>query len=638
MQNGDASKMFFDALEKTEKDIRSGTLSETNLLSLPFPLLLFNQGKLLKLFAKQKTLTVHEFYNLTEAATKQNARRYPTNSASEYFFDDPSFVDYYLGHQPAFPTPRIFHTWRAVIEKYMLKNIAYALAVYEALPSAECFNIIKASKKHREYLKKETDYLFEVFKRIVREEVLDLFCPGKLQELLKNKPAIAFDLFIQTRSKRFLSHIQKNDLIAYLNANVHPAVEGFQQTNIEDILDLPIKDALCRYSTEKPEFFFLTLRFTNSKKLFHLIDRDSLRTIVLAGKYERIFPLVLNEEILQELGVGSLEDHRERIFLFYTDTVMNTLILMCAKGANEAEIGIDLTEEDRTTITHSFLPILRCYTSIPRMYPPEKKCCPRTIGAELEVFNQDKTGEIIIPPVPAEHILLVIKFLSDLSILFYQKVDAIRKNTPKKFPGYPHMDVHFNFSLTKREEENARLYDASLENLSYAYALAYMPYPRIVYLEKNDGSTQTGYSRQNTIDKDIQYIHPAMSSRYQIRFFSIGGSKEEIIASLRGIGVVLPMFSTIFDDIAKLRYIDSYLDETSAIHDCIFKLKWVMRHINELSKERSAHELLVSVFTVSKSEFEEKNIRLRREFIIVQKELRALLRSGIEEKIEKLPS
>src|SRR3989344_5047411 len=375
------------------------------------------------------------------------------------------------------------------------------------------------------------------------EKFLDLLDKDVLGRYVKDDPSLAFQVFLYTRSERFLDLLDKEAVKKYSADNAWLALTIFQKTGSEKILDFCDQEALRKYisthspkaqlamfaelrsekirdlfdkeaiagfSRERPELALSAYCGNPDDEFFNLLDKESLKKYLLDTpvKILQICRRAASEKVLDLIDMDALKRYFERNSAFASDLFLRNryfyeklktarpevfpdlspeahLRFMSNSGMegikngfheNETGLSFALSDEELGDLKKDLQLLAENYLGLT---PAEGLS---TVGAEIEVLNNNN-AEIRLPIVSQENIQPLLRFFADFSVLTNQKFEEFRKNNPEKFPGYPHSNLHLNFSLTQEQEKIAKHHSKVLEDVSYCYSLAYSPFSRLAYLE-----------------------------------------------------------------------------------------------------------------------------------------------------------
>ncbi|HBC59370.1 TPA: hypothetical protein DCZ14_03115 [Candidatus Azambacteria bacterium] len=139
--------------------------------------------------------------------------------------------------------------------------------------------------------------------------------------------------------------------------------------------------------------------------------------------------------------------------------------------------------------------------------------------------------------------------------------------------------------------------------------MAYSPFSRLAYLDGGHGR-----DKWNSNDTDVDIINPKTSGRYQVRYFSLGGSKNEIKSSLIGISKISALLPELFENSQKLERIKNFLKENDEIKNRALELRWIREQVGQLDEKR--RDMSSSISTLK--ELDQKNGKFRNYFAKVQ--------------------
>lgn len=592
------SEHFKDALKKACKKIE-----KSNDLFLKNPaLLLYNRGELLIAFITDHTFSKKETFGLLPPLLEEKAHRYPGNIVGEFFLP-------YIGAEqmlsllrmyPALYSPYVFSRYKTLIEDRMRADIEYANQIFFYLRTLECFSILREHPKFHSYFK-NFDRIFPAFQRTCSEEFLAIFPREHLLHHIETSPLdTALSYFRNTLSKALFSLFDRGRLIEYFISDPSAFFDLAGTTNYPGLYDLPIKEATRLYSKNNPDKAVRALLLTNSETLFTFMDASMIRK-QLQSRDQACFLVGSRCSGMNPSDYASYISEKKKFFVLLTEHNVRTWFVRCIK-----KYPMYLTEEDLNPIREDLSALFACYAKLlershdsPRM---------RTVGIELEFFNSQEQ-ELRPPILAVQDILVLLSFLRSISVLVYKKFDSLQKENLEEFPGFPHSNLHINISVTEQELQYARKNFWVLDALTYLYSLAYSPLPRICYLEYG-----LGKSRFNSLDFDLQRIQPHMFARYQTRYFSIGGTREEIKSSLSGIGTIARLLPLCFDKPDQLPRTEEILYTDTKIQNICFELGW---HVEEFKKIPKKYRV-------------PQNKRLRQSYIETQERLRTALSETIE--------
>ena len=610
---------FLDAVEECRGKIDAGEFkSPREFFAISRPVLLRQKGDLVKHYLEKQGLLkggaeVGRAFNLLMSwDINSQLVRYP---AMPDTIDFSSIAD------------------KESIEEY---SHEYPFAAVDAFNVAASDDFLELFDKNsiKNYLRKYPGDVVGVWAHTKSEKFLDLIGEECVKEYSRQNPKGALEDFVHAPPKVF-GWLDKEAIKKYSSEDPRNALFRFSKSASEELFDLFDKESIKKSAREDPAaaLNILVLHFDEvekkTKKIFEILDKDFLKQF-FHDFPEYVFNLCLRvnsktlldlidfrqmketlanleevadnrrmsepEDVLLDLSPGvrmftknrallersDLRDFysklpenyfKERLERFKEERRNKTADLI-KKGflKNETELSIDLTDKELADLNKDFDGL---FEENAKLKADEKLS---TIGAEIEVLNNER-AEIRLPVVSRENIKPLLQFFSDFSVLTFQKFDEVRKSSPEKFPGYPHSNLHLNFSLTQEQEKIAKHHSKVLEDVSYCYSLAYSPFSRLAYLE-GAGSVR------NTIDADFDRINPRTIARYQTRFFSLGGSKDEIKSSLAGIGKISFLLPELFNNPDKPERIKKELEENAEIQNRALELKWIIEQVNEIDERR----------------------------------------------------
>ena len=640
---------FLDAVEECRGKIDAGEFkSPREFFAISRPVLLRQKGDLVKHYLEKQGLLkggaeVGRAFNLLMSwDINSQLVRYP---AMPDTIDFSSIAD------------------KESIEEYSRE---YPFAAVDAFNVAASDDFLELFDKNsiKNYLRKYPGDVVGVWAHTKSEKFLDLIGEECVKEYSRQNPKGALEDFVHAPPKVF-GWLDKEAIKKYSSEDPRNALFRFSKSASEELFDLFDKESIKKSAREDPAaaLNILVLHFDEvekkTKKIFEILDKDFLKQF-FHDFPEYVFNLCLRvnsktlldlidfrqmketlanleevadnrrmsepEDVLLDLSPGvrmftknrallersDLRDFysklpenyfKERLERFKEERRNKTADLI-KKGflKNETELSIDLTDKELADLNKDFDGL---FEENAKLKADEKLS---TIGAEIEVLNNER-AEIRLPVVSRENIKPLLQFFSDFSVLTFQKFDEVRKSSPEKFPGYPHSNLHLNYSLTEEQWQTSLKYGDVLEDISWCYSMAYSPFSRLAYL---DGGR--GRDKWNSNDTDVDIINPKTSGRYQVRYFSLGGSKNEIKSSLIGISKISALLPELFENSQKCERVKNFLKENDEIKNRALELRWIREQVDELDEKRK--DMSSSISTLK--ELDQKNSKFRNYFAKVQ--------------------
>lgn len=592
---------FNDAVEEYKQEIDSGSIdSKEELFSISEPVLLSQKGELFKRYFEKQGYFEKEEEAARIGYFEQKGIAGALNLLLEFNGEKltverqvrrcryPNVID-------ALDFPSIFDKEKV---KRLSQDDPYLAVHFFQHTGSEKFLDLLDKDAFGRYLNESPSLVFQVFLYTRSEQVLDLLDKEAIKKYSAEHPNLAITVFSTTGSERFLD-LCDQEAIRKLIRTHSPGdqLTMFAESRSKKIRDLFDKKAL--FSRERPDQVLYAYYKNPGDELLNLLDKESVKEY-LSGTPERMRQIchhAASEKVLDLIDPDALSAV-EDLFLsnryFYEKLktahpevfpdlspeahfrfMSNSGLEMIKNGFHENETGLSFTlsEEDLGNLKNDLRLLAENYLGL---MPDEKLS---TVGAEIEVLNSNE-AELRPPLVSQENIQPLLRFFADFSIFTNQKFEEIRKNNPEKFPGYPHSNLHLNFSLTEEQEKIAGRHSKVLEDISYCYSLAYSPFSRLAYLE------DAGRDRRNTINHDFARMNPRTTARYQTRFFSLGGSKGEIKSSLVGIGKISFLLPELFNNPDKPERIKKELEENAEIQNRALELKWIIEQVNGIDERR----------------------------------------------------
>ena len=640
---------FLDAVEECRGKIDAGEFkSPREFFAISRPVLLRQKGDLVKHYLEKQGLLkggaeVGRAFNLLMSwDINSQLVRYP---AMPDTIDFSSIAD------------------KESIEEY---SHEYPFAAVDAFNVAASDDFLELFDKNsiKNYLRKYPGDVVGVWAHTKSEKFLDLIGEECVKEYSRQNPKGALEDFVHAPPKVF-GWLDKEAIKKYSSEDPRNALFRFSKSASEELFDLFDKESIKKSAREDPAaaLNILVLHFDEvekkTKKIFEILDKDFLKQF-FHDFPEYVFNLCLRvnsktlldlidfrqmketlanleevadnrrmsepEDVLLDLSPGvrmftknrallersDLRDFysklpenyfKERLERFKEERRNKTADLI-KKGflKNETELSIDLTDKELADLNKDFDGL---FEENAKLKADEKLS---TIGAEIEVLNNER-AEIRLPVVSRENIKPLLQFFSDFSVLTFQKFDEVRKSSPEKFPGYPHSNLHLNYSLTEEQWQTSLKYGDVLEDISWCYSMAYSPFSRLAYLDGGHGR-----DKWNSNDTDVDIINPKTSGRYQVRYFSLGGSKNEIKSSLIGISKISALLPELFENSQKLERIKNFLKENDEIKNRALELRWIREQVGQLDEKR--RDMSSSISTLK--ELDQKNGKFRNYFAKVQ--------------------
>ncbi|HAM95912.1 TPA: hypothetical protein DCP13_02855 [Candidatus Azambacteria bacterium] len=640
---------FLDAVEECRGKIDAGEFkSPREFFAISRPVLLRQKGDLVKHYLEKQGLLkggaeVGRAFNLLMSwDINSQLVRYP---AMPDTIDFSSIAD------------------KESIEEYSRE---YPFAAVDAFNVAASDDFLELFDKNsiKNYLRKYPGDVVGVWAHTKSEKFLDLIGEECVKEYSRQNPKGALEDFVHAPPKVF-GWLDKEAIKKYSSEDPRNALFRFSKSASEELFDLFDKESIKKSAREDPAaaLNILVLHFDEvekkTKKIFEILDKDFLKQF-FHDFPEYVFNLCLRvnsktlldlidfrqmketlanleevadnrrmsepEDVLLDLSPGvrmftknrallersDLRDFysklpenyfKERLERFKEERRNKTADLI-KKGflKNETELSIDLTDKELADLNKDFDGL---FEENAKLKADEKLS---TIGAEIEVLNNER-AEIRLPVVSRENIKPLLQFFSDFSVLTFQKFDEVRKSSPEKFPGYPHSNLHLNYSLTEEQWQTSLKYGDVLEDISWCYSMAYSPFSRLAYLDGGHGR-----DKWNSNDTDVDIINPKTSGRYQVRYFSLGGSKNEIKSSLIGISKISALLPELFENSQKLERIKNFLKENDEIKNRALELRWIREQVGQLDEKR--RDMSSSISTLK--ELDQKNGKFRNYFAKVQ--------------------
>jgi len=602
---------FNDAAEEYKQKIDSGEIdSKEELFSISEPVLLSQKGELFKRYFERQGYSAKE-----EEAAKTGYLKEQKGIAGAlnllFEFGGEELVAEWKVRRSRYPNIITALDFSSIFDKEKVKRLSQndpylGVHFFHHTGSEKFLDLLDKDVLGR-YVKDDPSLAFQVFLYTRSERFLDLLDKEAVKKYSADNAGLALTIFQMTGSEKFLDFCDQEALRKYISTHSPKAqLAMFAESHSEKIRDLFDKEAIAGFSRERPELALSAYCGNPDDEFFNLLDKESLKKYLLDTpvKMLQICRRAASEKVLDLIDMDALKRYFERNSAFASDLFLrnryfyeklktarpevfpdlspeahlrfmsNSGMEVIKNGFHENETGLSfaLSDEELGDLKKDLQLLAENYLGLT---PAEGLS---TVGAEIEVLNNNN-AEIRLPIVSQENIQPLLRFFADFSVLTNQKFEEFRKNNPEKFPGYPHSNLHLNFSLTQEQEKIAKHHSKVLEDVSYCYSLAYSPFSRLAYLE-GAGSVR------NTIDADFDRINPRTIARYQTRFFSLGGSKDEIKSSLAGIGKISFLLPELFNNPDKPERIKKELEENAEIQNRALELKWIIEQVNEIDERR----------------------------------------------------
>lgn len=611
---------FEDAVEEYRDKIDAGEFkSSREFFAISLPVLLHQRGDLVRYYLEKQGLLKGgtevgmAFSMLMNWGSHFDLLRYP---------DMPDIIDF-----------------SSIADKESIEEHSreYPFSAVDAFRIAASDNLLELFDKNsvKNYLRENPAVAISVWRYTKSEKFLDLMGEDYVKEYSRREPQSAIEVFVNAPPKVF-GWLDKEAIKKFSSEDPRNALFLFSKSASEELFDLFDKEALKESARKDPAaaLDILILRYDavekKTKKIFELLDKNFLKNffsdfpeyvfklclrvnskefldlmnfqqmkeslanleetadksmgfpgsaltnpgpgVEMYAKNRALFERLDLRDFYSQLPKNYFKEHLERFKEAQREEIVNRIKIGFRK--NETDTPIDLTNKELADLNKDFDSL---FEENAELKPDEKLS---TIGAEIEVLNNE-SAEIRLPIVSQENLKPLLQFFSDFSVLTFQKFDEARKANPEKFPGYPHSNLHLNFSLTEEQWQMTREYGDALEDISWCYSMAYSPFSRLAYLDGGEGR-----DRWNSNDTDVNIINPKTAGRYQVRYFSLGGSKGEIKSSLLGVSKMCALLPELFDNPRKCERIKKFLKENDEIKNRALELRWIREQINELDRKR----------------------------------------------------
>lgn len=595
---------FNDAVEEYKQKIDSGEIdSKEELFSISEPILLSQKGELFKRYFERQGYSAKEEEAARVGYLKEQKGIAGALNLLLEFNGDELTVERKV-HWCRYPNIITALDFPSMFDKEKVRRLSQndpylGVHFFHHTGSEKFLDLLDKDALGR-YVKDYPSLAFQVFLSTRSERFLDLLDKEAIKKYSAEYSNLALMIFLTTGSEKFLDFCDQEALRKYISTqSPEDNLAMFAKSRSKKIKDLLDKEAIAGFSRERPDLVFSAYLENPGDELLNLLDKESVKEY-LSGTPERMRQIchhAASEKVLDLIDPDALSAV-EDLFLsnryFYEKLktahpevfpdlspeahfrfMSNSGLEMIKNGFHENETGLSFTlsEEELGNLKNDLRLLAENYLGL---MPDEKLS---TVGAEIEVLNSNE-AELRPPLVSQENIQPLLRFFADFSIFTNQKFEEIRKNNPEKFPGYPHSNLHLNFSLTEEQEKIAGRHSKVLEDISYCYSLAYSPFSRLAYLE------DAGRDRRNTINHDFARMNPRTTARYQTRFFSLGGSKGEIKSSLVGIGKISFLLPELFNNPDKPERIKKELEENAEIQNRALELKWIIEQVNGIDEQR----------------------------------------------------
>lgn len=420
------------------------------------------------------------------------------------------------------------------------------------------------------------------FSKSASEELFDLFDKEALKENARKDPSATLEILVlrfdqvEKKTKKIFELLDKNFLKNYFHDWPEYAFGLCLRVNSNAFLDLMDFQDIKKSFAEKEALADERAGASDPKKFL----ADPGPGVRMFMKNRALFEKLDLRDFYSKLPVNYFEKHLERFGARQKEQTVN--LIKEGFHGNESNLFFNLSGEELADLSKDFDSLFEENVNL----KPDEKLS--TIGAEIEVLNNE-SAEIRLPIVSQENLKPLLKFFSDFSVLTFQKFDEARKAMPERFPGYPHSNLHLNFGLTEKQLETTREHGDVLEDISWCYSMAYSPFSRLAYLDGGGGR-----DKWNSNDTDVEMINPKTAGRYQVRYFSLGGSKGEIKSSLLGISKMCALLPELFDNPRKCERVKNFLKENDEIKNRALELRWIREQVGELDEKRKEIDSLIA--------------------------------------------
>lgn len=455
-------------------------------------------------------------------------------------------------------------------------DVNYALNLFDYTNSEVLLKFFD-KKMVRKYFKEQITHAFGVLANTNSQSFLALLDQEFIKKVLRSNAEHAIDLFTLTKSELFFTLLDQEAIKEYSQQEQLHALIVFSHTNSEALFKFFDKKAIADYCREYPGQALEIFADTKSQSLFELFDREIIKNYLIKIKDSSLLAL-LPQSLFTELGI---ENRQKTVFAGYKKKAIEFDLAQIKNAFTNEEPQISFSDDELKDLSSSLNDLYDIYYQT--IQAEKTNSQPSTFGTEIELLN-DQHWELRIPLVDFDHLAPLQKVFKWLSLFIYQKFDKFGKQYPDKFQGYPHSNLHLNFSLTEEQLAIAEKFKQELETICYADNLAYSPVSRIDFLEKSQNI------KNSTNREAVEKINPNIVARYQDRYLSVGGSKNEITSSLAGLTTVVLQLKNCLNNPAAIKDLHKYLATNHDFQNRAWELKWIISQIKDGDQQRKEIE------------------------------------------------